>query len=148
MLIQSLLFACAGKRDTSSIRVLKIALAGNISQSPSTGTADDDRGEGAAAVDEPVAEEGADAGAGAGEGATAGADAGAEEGRAADDAGLVPPPPPLPPPPPPHPAKPTKAAPDRNPAKPRNLLFSAIRTSFSTKARIVRRRICSTNVTG
>jgi hypothetical protein len=62
-------------------------------------------------VDEPAAEEGADMG------------AGAEEGRAAD-AGLVPPPPP------PHPAKPAKAALDRNHAKPRRLLFSAIRTSF------------------
>jgi hypothetical protein len=76
---------------------------------------DDDRGEGAAAVDEPAAEEGADAG----------ADAGAEEGRASDDVGLVPPPPP-----PPHPAKAAKAALDRNHAKPRHLFFSTIRTSF------------------
>ena len=85
--------------------------------------ADDDRGEGAAAVDElelgveedadPVADAVADPG------------AGAEEGSAADDAMPVP----LLPPPP-HPAKPAKAALDRHHAKPRHLLFSTIRTSL------------------
>jgi len=125
-----LLLACEGKRETSSIRVLKIALSGNIWQSPST-AADACTGAGAATPGEAATEEGADAGA-AEEGADAGAAAGgAGEGKAVDETA-----PPLPALPPPHPAKPsklTKAAPERHSAKPRLVLFSTIRTSLFNK---------------
>jgi hypothetical protein len=59
--IHAMLFACAGKRTTSSMRVLKTAVGGNIAQSPIAG---DVPGAGAGG-------EGAGAGAGAGPGACA-----------------------------------------------------------------------------